>query len=556
MKIINVFFRSSIIVCTLLAVIGGRAYANDAWNVKAVNMVQTQLAPATNGVPGNDQQEALIKFYTLPTTTALLWSDQNGRLARATELRQVLQQSMSHGLSSEPYQLQQIEKYWQQTDMSSAVTLELLMTQALLAYTNDIYSGRFVPLEMDKDWHMKPRELDNGSFLLDVSRQPSIAALLSSLAPAHGIYQALQKRLAEYMQLAEQGGWPMIDKGPTLRPGMQHEQIKQIRQRLSITGDLKDSAQMDSSIYDESLVEAVKHYQKRNGLAADGMIGKATRATMNVPVEQRVIQMRINLERWRWLPLEFKGRFMLVNMAGYMLYGVQDRDIVMEMPVIVGKKFRATPSFNHQMSYIELNPYWNVPISIALEDLIPVQKKDPEYFKNKNIRVFRGWKEDAEELDPAEVDWSKVNENYFPYRLRQDPGPGNSLGTMKFMFPNEYAIYLHDTPHRELFERNDRAFSSGCIRVQDPLFLATYVMGDTTDQGRARIKKLLDGGENQALHLPKKIPIYLVYMTAWVDREQNLNFRKDIYDRDQLMLANICKNSPEKCDKVQILEQK
>jgi len=172
--------------------------------------------------------------------------------------------------------------------------------------------------------------------------------------------------------------------------------------------------------------------------------------------------------------------------------------------------------------------------------------------KKKNIHVFRGWEKDAEELDPATVDWSKVSENYFPYRLRQDPGPENALGTMKFMFPNKYAIYLHDTPHRELFKRHDRAFSSGCIRVQDPLYLATYVMGDTSNEGRARIEKLLATGKNQALRLPKKIPIYLIYMTAWVDRQQNLNFRKDLYGRDKRMLAAVCKNRSKKCEKTQI----
>jgi len=534
----------------LLATVGNQAYASANWNASAVNKLQTQMASAPGGLSKN-RRNALQEFYKSPTAS-LLWSDQNGRLARATELRQMLQQAMSHGLDPFPYNLQQIETYWEKTDVSSAVALELLLSQALLAYANELYSGRYKPQDMDKDWHMKPRVLDNSKLLQDVSTQSSISDVLNGLAPSHSIYRALQERLAEYSQLAEQGGWPMIPQGPTLRPDMQHEQIKQIRQRLSVTGDLQDAGQMDSTAYDKTLVEAVKHYQKRNGLQADGIIGKGTRVAMNIPVEQRVIQMRINLERWRWLPLEFKGHSLVVNMTGYMLYSFQDHDIVLEMPVIVGKKYRSTPSFNNLMSYIELNPYWNVPTSIAVKDLIPAQKRNSGYLKKKHIRVYRGWKKDAKELDPATVDWSKVSEKNFPYRLRQDPGPHNSLGTMKFMFPNKYAVYMHDTSHRELFKRHDRAFSSGCIRVQDPLYLATYVMGDTSDKGRARIKKLLATGKNQALRLPKKIPVYLVYTTSWVDRKGNLNFRKDIYGRDKRMLAAVCKNRPKKCEKAQI----
>ncbi|HED17212.1 MAG TPA: hypothetical protein ENI64_10430 [Gammaproteobacteria bacterium] len=543
-------YKGIFMACIMLAVVGGQANASANWNANAINQLQMKVGATVSGLP-ESQRMALLEFYKSPTVV-LLWSDQNGRLARAGELRQMLQQSMTHGLDPSPYRLQEIETYWGKNDVSSAVTLEMLLSQALLTYANELYSGRYAPHDVDKEWHMKPRVLDNSKLLLDVSGQLSITDTLSDLAPSHSIYSALQKRLAEYRQLPEQGGWPVIAKGPTLRPGMQHEQIKQIRQRLSVTGDLQDAGQMASPVFDDTLVAAVKHYQTRNGLHADGIIGNGTRAAMNIPVEQRVIQMRINLERWRWLPLEFRGHSFVVNMTGYMLYSFQDHEIVLEMPVIVGKKYRSTPSFNNLMSYVELNPYWNVPTSIAVKDLIPAQKRNSGYLKKKHIRVFRGWKKDAKELDPATVDWSKVSEKHFPYRLRQDPGPHNALGTMKFMFPNKYAIYLHDTPHRELFKRHDRAFSSGCIRVQDPLYLATYVMGDTSAAGRARIEKLLATGKNQALRLPKKIPIYLVYTTSWVDRKGNLNFRKDIYGRDKRMLAAVCKNRAKKCEKAQI----
>ncbi len=523
-------------------------HADQDWTQTVLGLVRAKLVTAPAGLEVG-QYRALAAYYQQPGSS-LLWSGQNGRLLRAVEFRQLLQRVEAHGLDRDPYRFERIESYWYNTDIDSVVALELLLSQVLLEYASDIHSGRYHPYEMDEDWFMDVPKLDFAQFLLDISGQTSINEFLHQLAPIHKIYREMQNYLGRYLSLAELGGWTAIEKGPTLRPGMQHAHVVQVRQRLVATGDLTDTTQLNSSFYDEALITAVKHYQKRNGLKTDGLIGKDTRAAMNVPVDQRIGQIRLNLERWRWLPLEFKGHSLVVNMTGYMLYGVRDQDIVMEMPVIIGKAYRSTPSINNKMSYIEMNPYWNVPTSIALKDLIPRQMRDPEYLGNKNIRVFRGWHADAEELDPAEVDWSRVNKNYFPYRLRQDPGPDNSLGRIKFMFPNEYSIYLHDTPNRELFNQNDRAFSSGCIRVQDPMFLATYLLGDTSEAGQARIESLLATGETQALLLSEKIPIYLVYMTAWVDRAGYLNFRRDIYGRDQRMLNRICQKRPEKCDEV------
>lgn len=303
------------------------------------------------------------------------------------------------------------------------------------------------------------------------------AAFLDDLAPANREYRSLRRALAAYRAIEAQGGWPRLKGRQTLRRGMYGSEVAVLRHRLAATGDLKDAGE-DPRQFDGSVEQAVRAFQARHGLAVDGVVGPRTRAALNVPVELRVRQLLINLERARWLTKDFGQRYLIVNLADFRLRAIDGGRTVLDMRVVVGLPYRSTPVFSDEVTYVHFNPYWNVPPSIAKKDILPRVKRDPGYLVRRSIRVFSDWSGNARELDPWSIDWSRFNSSYFPYKLRQDPGPQNPLGRVKFMFPNKYSVYLHDTPSRGLFDHPVRAFSSGCIRVEKPVDLAAFLLGD------------------------------------------------------------------------------
>jgi murein L,D-transpeptidase YcbB/YkuD len=322
---------------------------------------------------------------------------------------------------------------------------------------------------------------------------------------------------------------------------VQHKQVVQLRQRLVKIGDLVECALCSIDIFDHGLEEAVKRYQLRHGLEADGRVGPETRQSLNIPVAEKIMQIRINMERWRWMPRKLGQRYLLVNMTGFELYLMENDSTELSMPVIIGKAYRATPSFSGLVSRMEYNPYWTVPGNMTVTDFVPRLIKDSSYLSKKSIKLYRGWGANAQEIDPQTVNWSGLNKDRFPYWLRQDPGPENALGRIKFLFSNPYEIYLHGTPDRHLFDRLVRTFSSGCIRVKDPVQLAAYLLNDSSLEMEEEILSNIHLGSNQGVDLPVAIPIYLVYWTAWVGGDGEMNFRHDIYRRDA-QLKNLFKS--------------
>nr|MDQ2694533.1 L,D-transpeptidase family protein [Pseudomonadota bacterium] len=271
----------------------------------------------------------------------------------------------------------------------------------------------------------------------------------------------------------------------------------------------------------------------RHGLLEDGVVGPLTQYEMNVPAWERVRQIVLNLERWRWLPEDLGRRFILVNITDYALAVVEDGRRVLESRVVVGRSKRPTPVFTGTLSHLVLNPYWRVPRTIAVEDMLPQLQKDPYALARQNIRVFDAAA--GREIDPGGVDWSRVNKHNFNFLLRQDPGPGNALGRIKFMFPNRHAVYLHDTSSPRLFNRNRRSYSSGCVRVSKAWDLAEYLLRDDPRWSRETLQAAASGRREKTVHLPQKIPIHLMYWTAWVDDEGLAHFRNDIYKHDETL---------------------
>ncbi len=362
---------------------------------------------------------------------------------------------------------------------------------------------------------------------------PVPAMATSEAPPARGelcVLPALEKALARYRQLAAQGDWPQVPDGPALKEGDQNERIPFLKQRLVASGDLVAQASQ-GDLFDPALKEAVQRFQTRHGLSADGVVGAKTLTELNVPISKRIRQLAASLERCQPLPQLLEPRHILVNIADFTLKLFEDGKPVLSMPVIVGKTYRQTPVFNGRISSLVLNPSWEVPHSIATKDLLPKIKKNPGYLSQLHLRVFQGWKPSAE-IDPAAIDWTTLSTSRFPYRLRQDPGPTNALGRVKFLFPNPYDVYLHDTPAQELFQKDSRTFSSGCIRIAKPLDLAVYLLQGTKLNSMDALTAAIAREKTQSVPIPSPIAVHIVYMTAWVDSEGIIQFRPDIYNRE------------------------
>ena len=331
--------------------------------------------------------------------------------------------------------------------------------------------------KIDPEHFVHTEEVAPDDVIRKAAAGTDIAALIAGFRPPQNEYDRLKAALKDYRALAAAGGWPDVPPGPTLKPGMTDRRIGRLRARLQVTGDLTPaSGSGDPNHYDEALVGAVKQFQYRHGLELDGKVGKNTLAALNVSTEGRVEQMLLNMERRRWMQDDRGERYVMVNLADFVLKVVDGPKTVFDTRVVVGAPYHRTPVFSHKMTYIVVNPYWNVTSNIARKEMLPKIKKDVGYLAANNLAVLNGWGDGATKVDPASVDWQRLARRNFPYRIRQEPGPGNALGRIKFMLPNRFHIYLHDTPAKKLFDKASRSFSHGCIRVQDPDVFGSFVL--------------------------------------------------------------------------------
>jgi murein L,D-transpeptidase YcbB/YkuD len=313
---------------------------------------------------------------------------------------------------------------------------------------------------------------------------------------------------------------------------MRDERVPVLRRRLRLTGDLAPGTADDSWLVDAPLTEAIQIFQRRHGLADDGTVGRDTLAALNVPVEERIQQLRVNLERGRWVLHNLESTFLVVNAAGYHSYYVKDGQVMWQGRAQVGRPYRQTPTFKSEITYLVFNPTWTVPPTILAQDYLPFLKRDPSYARRKGLKVID---RAGRAVDPRQVDWARYSASHLPYLLRQDPGPRNALGRVKFIFPNAHAVYLHDTPDQQLFDRSERAFSSGCIRVENALELARLLLNDEAQWHRQAIDKVVESKKTRTVFLPEPIPVLLLYWTAWVGSDARVNFRHDLYGRDELV---------------------
>ncbi len=468
-----------------------------------------------------------------------IWVDAEGDVARADELLDVLAAADSHGLDRDDYgngELEALLAALSEIDdalaMQLQVDLELLLSGVWMQYGSHALMGRLNPETTDPEWGIDRRGGDLPALLQAADEEDRLAAALHELLPADAGYQGLVQALAAYREIRQAGGFTTLPEGPTLRPGDEGERVALLRERLQQSGDLEAAG--DGTLadrFDEALAAGVRAFQRRHGLDEDAVVGAATRTALNVTATERVHQIAVNLERWRWMPRDLGERHVLVNIAGYDMRVVDQGEQVMHQRVIVGRDYRQTPVFTGRMTYLVLNPYWEVPNSIAVRDILPQLRQDSAYLDRLGFQVLRGWGAQQELIDGHAIDWATVPARGFPYRLRQSPGPQNALGRIKFMFPNRHAVYLHDTPSRDLFRRADRAFSSGCIRVEQPEALAELLLDDPRWDRRA-IDAAIARGDERTVVLARPVPVHLQYMTAWVDAEGLVHLRRDLYNRD------------------------
>ncbi|MEE8301958.1 MAG: L,D-transpeptidase family protein [Candidatus Tectomicrobia bacterium] len=415
--------------------------------------------------------------------------------------------------------------------IESLAAFDLLMTDALLRLGYQLVYGKVNPEALDPVWNFDRTLLDNDPITLiqRAIEAGTVGTLLDDITLKHPVYQTWKAALARYRALQQSGGWTPVAEGPVLKLDMRDPRVAMLRHRL-VSGNAPPSA--NPELFDAQLEAAVKSFQARHGLEADGIVGNQTLAALHVPVEARINQIRVNLERARWVLRNLDDDFIVVNIAGFRTYLVKDGEVVWSARAIVGKPYRKSPVFKANMTYLEFNPTWTVPPGILRKDILPKLKRDPAYLTQKQFRIVD---HQGKRIDPSQIDWATVRR--FPYTLVQEPGPNNALGLVKFMFPNKHYVYLHDTPSRGLFERSERTFSSGCIRVKNPFDLAELLLQSNAGWDRERIDRTVASGKRQTVTLSQSIPVLLLYWTVIVDPDGTVRFLQDVYQRDGAILA-------------------
>lgn len=535
------FQPTRLVSAAILAVLCGLAPAARADDF--ANSLKEWLAatdslrvPAAN----NAGRDAVAKFY-FGRDYRPVWVEDSGATDRARQLATVLASAASEGLEPRNYGVARIGELLGAKETGERAELEGLLGLAAAAYAADLASGRLEPARIDPENYVVPRDVDQTAVLDGLAKHRDPGEFLKQYEPDTPEYIRLKGALVAYRRLAQEGGWPTVPEGPTIKPGMSDPRVPMLRQRLAVTGELADAPVGDDPmLYDKTVEAAMRRFQARHGLDIDGAVGKQTLEELNVPVERRVDQILANMERRRWMPDEPGERYVFVNLTDFLLKVVKNGKTLHTTRVVVGAPYTRTPVFTGTMTYIEMNPYWTVPPSIAGKEILAAVKKDPNYLSKQRLTVFNGWSAGAEVIDPATVSWASYTPRSFPYKLRQEPGEGNALGRIAFMLPNKHNIYLHDTPAKSLFERASRGFSHGCIRVQNPTKLAEVLFRDIQDDPKwtpEAIQAAIDTGQNQIVRLARPIPVHLAYITAFVNKDGTVHFRRDVYGRDARLMA-------------------
>jgi murein L,D-transpeptidase YcbB/YkuD len=504
-------------------------FALEDEQVIAENIEALLNGDGQNGVFDTDLRlDVLKEFYSSREYTPV-WCGSRGPNRNARSLLKALNSSDKEGLNPANYSSRTFQWFCNSADAKQKAWSDLLFTNTFLRYGSELYSGELNPRQVDRSWHLTPTTVDPLALLQTTLQNGDLGDGLQSLQPPHKGYKRLRLALRRYTEFLKAGDWPVVPAGPLLRVGDLHDSLPLLRRRLEREGVYNPAGVIEPTLYDPDLEAAVKRFQQRYGLKVDGIIGPGTREALNVSLATRIEQLKLNMERWRWMPRDLEQRYLLVNTAAFDLQLIENRQTRLRMRVINGRRDRTTPVFKTRITHVVFNPFWTVPYRIAVKDLLPKQLEDPSYFSNQQIEVFQRIDGENVLVDPGNIDWTQYSQSYFPFLLRQRPGSHNALGRLKFLSPNRFDVYLHDTPSRSLFEKHVRTFSSGCIRLEDPNRLAALVLN--TEE--TAILEKIDTNETAREPLITKLPIYVVYLTAWMDDNGVVHFRDDVYGKDR-----------------------
>lgn len=446
---------------------------------------------------------------------------------------QIIENSSCEGFEPEIYHLDTIKNIFYSSDPEEIATRDIILSDAFLLYAHHLLHGLTTPKEADLSWHLESNKPSPEHFLLQL-RVKSLQSVLQEMRPQDMNYAALCEAMKKLKTEKSKEPIPALSANILLKRGDSDYRIEMIKKRLVNSEYPKDTMGTTAFYYDTLLEAAVKHFQKLHGIYEDGIIGKETIDAFNLRQEQKLKTLMVNLERLRWMPGIREDTFLLVNIPDFQLKLIEQGEVISTHKIIVGRIKRKTPVFSSTMEFITLNPPWVVPPNMMRQDIIPAIKKDPGYLGRNHMKIFD---RNGNLIDPQTINWN--TDPVYSYTYRQEPGVFNSLGLIKFSFPNPYSIYLHDTPSRSLFLRQDRAFSSGCIRVERPFDLSDYLLIKNPEWTEEKILRTIAKKMTITITLNQPIKIYFLYLTAWVDQQGELNLRKDIYDKDDLVYKTI-----------------
>ncbi len=511
------------------------------------------LSGEGSGVSANSRYAEQIRGFYAERDYLEVWMN-NGSLSKAgKELLARIEDSEYDGLLPSDYNLEGIyglssgqekeNKKFRNLSTAEKVRLELLMTDGFFNLAHDLEKGKVDPSKLDPSWKFeaKETEVDYSAMLKEIAAGASVDKTFERLYPDSELYVSGKKAIRELYEIQEKDTltWDFAKVDGAIKVGERHDAIPALRKRLIFWDFLNPYEMEDPTLFDSALFTGLQKYQASNGMNPDGVIGSLVAESLNNSPQNLIDIAAVNMERLRWLPeIDWDQEMVVVNVANYQLDYLQKSDTVFTAKVIVGKEYSESPTFTEPMSYIVFSPYWNIPPSITNAEIIPAVKKNKAYLAQKNMEVVN---QRGEPIKASEVDWNSGGDGEFPYRVRQKPGGGNSLGLVKFMFPNEYNIYIHDTPAKNLFEKETRALSHGCIRIQHPDQFAKILLDDP-NWDEEKIREAMNKGEEQTVKLGRKIAVVLLYMTFWADSGGKANFRPDVYDRDAALLKALRSN--------------
>jgi murein L,D-transpeptidase YcbB/YkuD len=505
-----------VLMLVLLMGGGGLAVATESGAAPEPDPTTVAIATLLTGqeplvVDGQRLDVRALRQVYEPRGYRPVWSGGQNASSRGREIAAALTHAEAHGLDPATYHQPVVARHATDARPAERAALDVLASDGMLRLVVHLRNGAVRPETISGDVSIDPRPVDAQALVLDAAAATDLSAFLDGLAPQSESYHGLLDALAQYRAIAQAGGWPAVPaKGPTVRPGESDPAIPDVRARLANTGEYADGDAGEPALYDDTLAAAVKAFQARHGIPPDGVIGPATRAALAVPVGDRIGQLKANLERARWFPGQLGERYVAVNVPSYELVVVENGSTVMKMPVVVGRTDRRTPVLGTHITELIFNPTWTVPPTLLREDFLPKMQRNPGYLAKRGLQVVSSRS----------------------MTLRQPPGPKNPLGRVKFLMPNQFSVYLHDTTSKGLMREPRRAMSSGCVRLGDALGLANRLLADDPRWTPSLRKQFLSGWTTRYLPLREPVPIYLRYQTAWQDGESGLQFRDDVYGRD------------------------